>query len=88
MGVTSNSTHSPTVSRLRTNSGSQMKAVLSVQNEKVVAFGLISPKMFVFNGEKVDSIITIHLGRQGVVTCLLLPLNLHQYPVIPNKHAV
>ena len=40
-----------------------MKAVLSAQNEKVVAFGLISPKMFVFGGEKVDSIITVHLGR-------------------------
>lgn len=79
MGVTSNSTCSPTVSRLRTNSGSQMKAVLSAQNEKVVA-GLISPKMFVFSGEKsIDSIITVHLGR---ARCCDLPspaLKSHQY---------
>ena len=72
-------THPPTVSRLKTNSVPQMKAVLSAQNEKVVAFGLISPKMFVFNGEKVDSIITIHLERARC--CDLLSSALKSPPI-------
>lgn len=78
-GVTSNSTHPPTVSRLKTNSALQMKAILSAQNEKVVAFGLISPKMFVFNGEKVDSVITIHLERARC--CDLLSSALKSPPI-------